>query len=115
MIHMIISILFMIGQHKFILLIGINELVLWFYKKIFTFYHFLESKFICQLRQTWIHIKISFLFMIGHHKHILLIRINDNDAIFHKKNFSFDIFTINVHLSTKMNMNSHNNHLSFND
>ena len=79
-IYIIIFILLMIGHHKMILLIRINELMLWFYKKNFTTGHFLKSKFVCQLGLTRVHIIISFLFMVRNHKLIFLIGINDIDA-----------------------------------
>ena len=75
----------MIGQHKFIILIGINCLMLWFHKKNITSHHFLESKFVYQLGLTWIHIIISIIFMIRNHKHILFIGVNDIDALVSKE------------------------------
>ena len=132
-IHIVLSFIFMIGQHKLILIIRINEidalvskekllfpsffrvkfqllvgtntdslsnlffswlgtinsfslsrhttLMLWFHKKSYSFYHFLELKFICQLGQTRIHIVISFLFLIRHHRLILIVGIHGIDAL----------------------------------
>ena len=91
-IHIIISFLSMIRYHKLIPRIGVNEIeALVSFKKICS-HHFLESKFICQLGQTRIHIIITFLFMIGYHKLIFLIGINDIDDQFHKKSLSFTFF-----------------------
>ena len=39
-IHIVISAFLMIGHHKFILLIGVIELMLWFYKKNLPFCYF---------------------------------------------------------------------------
>ena len=87
-IHIKISFLFMIGQHKLFYSLGLMILMLWFHKKSFSFHHYLELKFICQLGQTWCHIIISFLFIIRCHKLILLNGINDLMLWFHRKNFS---------------------------
>ena len=83
---------FNVGQQKFIPLIGINELMLWFHKENFTFHHFLESKFVYQMWQARIHLIISFLFMIGCHKHILLFGINELMLLFRKKSFTLHKF-----------------------
>ena len=73
------------GYHKHILLIGINNIdALDSYEKLLLL-PFLELKFVFQLGQIWIHIIISFLFMIRHHKHILLIGINDIEALVSKE------------------------------
>ena len=67
----------MIGHHKHILFVWINDInALVSLEKHFLL-PFLELKFVFQLGQTWIHTIISFLFMIGHHRQILLIEIND--------------------------------------
>ena len=71
----------MIGHQNDILHVGINDIdALVSSEKLFLF-PFLELKFIFQLGETWIHIIISFIFMIGHRKHIPLLGINDIDAL----------------------------------
>ena len=72
---------FMVGHHKVILFIGISDIdALDSFKMLFSHY-FLELEFVRQLRQEWVHIIITFLFMIGGHKLFLLIGINDIDAL----------------------------------
>ena len=71
----------MIVHHKHILLIGISDIDALVSLEKHLLLPFLELKFVFKLGQTWIHIIISFLFMIGHHKHILLIGINDIEAL----------------------------------
>ena len=90
-IHIIFSFLFMIGHYKVILFSGINELMLWFHKKSISFHHSLELKFICKLRKTQIHVIISSFSMIGHHKHILLVKINDIDDLASQEKFFFPL------------------------
>ena len=59
------SYLFMIGTINSFHSLGQMALMLWFHKKNFSFHHFLELKFICQLEQTQIHIIISFISRLG--------------------------------------------------
>ena len=83
----IISILFVIGQYKHILLIeihGSNALV-WKEKPFFPPLS-LELKFIRQMG-TWILTIISIHFVIGHYKHILLIGVHDIDPLDWQENF----------------------------
>ena len=78
----ITTILFMIQHHKDIPLIRIHNMnVLVQQEKLFLLQFSLTSKFICQNRQTWILVIISIIFTIWHRKHILLIRINNIDAL----------------------------------
>ena len=52
--------------------------------------------------------------MVRHHKHILLVGINGiNALVFIRTIFLSTIFRIEVRLSIKKNMDSHNNLLSF--
>ena len=54
--------------------------------------------------------------MIGHHKLVLVIGINDIDALFNKKKPLFSLlFGIKVYLSIGTNMESLNNLFSFYD
>ena len=71
----------MIGHHKHILLIGINDIEALVSLEKHIFPPFLELMFVGRFRQTRIHKIISFLFMIRHHKRILLIGINDIEAL----------------------------------
>ena len=71
----------MIGHNKHILIVGINDFDALVLKEKLLFLPILESKFVFQLGETWIHVTFSFLFMIWHHKRILLMRINDFDAL----------------------------------
>ena len=71
----------MIGQHKHNLLIGINDIDALISKEKLLYLPCLELMFIYRFRQTGIHLIISILFMIGYHKHILFIVINDIDAL----------------------------------
>ena len=106
----------MIRHDKFISLIGINELLLWFHTKNFTSHNFLESNFVYQLGLTRIHLTIPFLSLIRHHEFIILVGINDTDALVsYEKNSLSTIFGIKVYFSTGINVDSHNNLLSFND
>ena len=92
------------------------KFTLWFHKKSISSHHSLESKFVCWLEEKWIHIIIFFLFLIGHHKLILLIGINDvDDFISFKKFFFQPFFRIKVHLSITLNKDSHSNLFSFHD
>ena len=71
----------MIRYHKHNLLIVINDIgALVSYEKLL-FLPFLELVFIYRFEQTRIHIIISFILNIGHHKHLLLIGINDIEAL----------------------------------
>ena len=78
----IISISFIIVHHKHVLLIGIhdNNVLVW-QEKLFFPPFCLESVFIHQMVQTWIAGTTSVLFMIRHHKHILLIGMHDINAL----------------------------------
>ena len=77
---------------------------------------FCSVKVHLSIAQTRIHIIISFLFMIGHHKLIPRIRINNIDALVSSKKLFFPpFFRIKVLLSVRTKMDSHNNLLSFHD
>ena len=66
------------------------------HEKLFYQLFSLESKFIHQIRKTWILIIIFVLFVIRHHKHALLIRIHDSDALeLHEKLF-FPLFSLEL-------------------
>ena len=54
--------------------------------------------------------------MIRNHEHILLVRINDIDALVSWEKLLFSTnFIIKVYLSIGINTDSHNNLLSYND
>ena len=53
--------------------------------------------------------------MIGHHKQIFFVGINYIDALVLAKTSLITIFRIEVRLSIGINMDSHNNILSFRD
>ena len=106
----------MIGHHKHFLLVGINDIDALVSKEKLLLLPILELKYVFQLAQTWIHIVISFHFMIGHHKHVLLVGINDIDAFgIIRKTSLITFFRIEVHLSIGINIDSHNNLPSFQD
>ena len=71
----------MIGLYKHIPLIGINDIDALVSQEKLLFLPFFKLKFIFQLGEARIHIIIAIHFMIGHHKHILLIRVNDIDDL----------------------------------
>ena len=94
----------MIGRHKHILHIALSDMDAFGFKRkislstifrinvrlsIWTdtdsqnnlFMPFLELMYVYQFGQARIHIIISFLLMIGCRKHILLIGVNDIDAL----------------------------------
>ena len=72
----IIFILFMIGHHEQVL-IRIHDIDAFLSQQnLFLPSFSLESKFIHQMRQTWILLRISIIFVIGHHKHIFLTGIH---------------------------------------
>ena len=115
-IHIVMSSLFKIGHHKLIPHISINGINVQVSFKGFCFHHFLELKFICQSGQTRIHIVISFLSKIWHHKLILLIGINKIDALVSEEKLFFpSFFSIKVHLSIGASTDSQSNILSFQD
>ena len=91
---LIISVLFVIAHHNQVLLIGIYDTVaLVWQEKLFLPPFFVESKFIYQLRQTWILIIISIFYMIQHYNHVLLIGIHDiGDLVWQEKLFSLPFF-----------------------
>ena len=62
-------------------LLGYIRLILWFGKKTCFLSFCLESKFFCQIIQTWILIIIFILFMIDLYNHVLLTRIHDIDTL----------------------------------
>ena len=81
-IHVTISILLVIRQNKHILLIRIHSFdALLLQEKLLFLPFFLESKFIHQMGQAWIHMIIYVLFVIRHYKNILLNCIHDFDAL----------------------------------
>ena len=83
--------------------------MLWFHKKSFSFDDFLESKNLSTRTNTDLH-NNPFLFSIGHHKLVLLIGINDIDALVSQEKLFFQpFFRIKVHLSTRTNIDSHIN------
>ena len=53
--------------------------------------------------------------MIGNHKHILLIGINDIDALVSQELFFLPILELKFNLSIRINIDSQNNLLFFND
>ena len=71
----------MIGHHKHILLNGINGIDALVSLEKHHFPPFLELMFVGRFRESRIHKIISFLFMIRDHKRILLIRIDDIEAL----------------------------------
>ena len=113
----IIFILFLIWHYSHVFLIGILDVdALVWQEKLFFQLFCLESKFICQIRQTWIVVIISILFMVGHYNHVFLIRIHDLMLWFGKKNFLSTILLTNkVCQSNEASMDFHNNHYSFYD
>ena len=85
----------MIGHHKHILLIETHDTnALVSQERLFSPLFSLESKFIHQIRQKWIQIIIFILFVIGHHKHIFLIRIHDIVASVSPKKLFFPHFLL---------------------
>ena len=71
LILVIISILFMIGHHKYVFLIAIHNInALVSQEKLFFPPVFLEPLFVCQMRQTLIIVIIYIIFVIRHHKQI---------------------------------------------
>ena len=62
-----------------------------FTRKAFPPTIFLESKFVHQMRQTRIPIMVSFLFVIGHCKHVFLIGIHNIDALVSQEELFFRI------------------------
>ena len=88
-IQIAISILVVIRHHKHILLIAIIGIhALASYEK-HLFLRFLELMSIHQFGQPQIHVTISLSFVIRHHKHILLIGINDIEPLVSKENHLF--------------------------
>ena len=72
----------MITYNKHVLLSGVSVIdTLILQEKLFSPLFSFETMFMHQKRQTWILPTIIILFMIGHHKHILLIAIHDTDAL----------------------------------
>ena len=66
--------------------------------------------------QARIDIVISILFKIGHHKLILLVGMNDIDALVSEEKIFFQLFfSVRVHLSIETNMDSLYNVLSILD
>ena len=112
--HNIISFLLMIGHHKFILLIVIKELMLWFQKKNVTSHHFFRIIVRLTIRLNMVHAKISFLFITGFYKHILFIGINGIDGFIRNSSLSTILRTITRSLIWA-NTDSHNYLLSFQD
>ena len=77
-----ISIIFMIGHYNHILLFEMYDIDALVWQENLFFRPFsLESKFFHQMRQTWILITISIIFMIGHYNDVLLIEIHDIEAL----------------------------------
>ena len=79
----------MIRHHKLILLFEINDIDALVSQEKPLLLQFLELMFVCRFKQTWIHITISFHFMIGRHKYILLFGINDIIALVSKETLLF--------------------------
>ena len=91
-------------------------LAFWFHKKSLSFHHFLEAKLVRQLGQTWMHVIISFVFIIRHHKHILLIEIGDiNTFVLQEMFFFYHLLRIKGHPLIRTNKDTHPNPLSFQD
>ena len=77
----------MIWHHKFTLLTGINELILWFHKKNFTFYQRINVHL--SIWKNMDSYNNLIFFVIGHHKHVLLIVIDDMDALVSQEKLIF--------------------------
>ena len=78
----IISIHFVIDIYKHVFLIGIHDIdALVSKEKLFLLPFSLESKFVYKRRQMLILKIIFILFVIGLHKHVLLIEVHDIDAL----------------------------------
>ena len=75
----------------------------------------LLSKFIYEIRQTWILVIISILSIIGHNNHVYLIGIHDTEALdLQEKAFLSTIFIITkVHPWNDLNLDAHNKIHSF--
>ena len=117
LIHIVISILIMIGHYKQLLLIKRHNIVASTSQEKLFFPPFsLESKFFRQMRETWMIIIICILFVTGHHKHILFIGMHDIDAWFPKKKCFFAPFSLESKFFHQIkNMDSYNNFHSFCD
>ena len=53
-----------------------------------------QSKFICQMRQTWILKIIFILFVVGHYNHFILIVVHNIDALVWQEKLSFPPFSL---------------------
>ena len=104
----------MIGHRKFIPLIRINELCFGFIEKL-DFPPFLGIKVHLSIGINTNTLKNLLYFMIRNHKYILPIMINDIDALVSKEKLFCAIFRTEVCPSIVINMDSHNNILSFHD
>ena len=96
-IPIIAFILFVIKHHKHVFLIRIQhiETLVSHVKLPFPLF-IVEPKFLCQMRPTWILIIILIYFMTRHHKHIILIRIHNVDALVLPEKFFFPPFSLKL-------------------
>ena len=91
----IISILFIMGTTIISSSLGYTILVLWIFKKSFSFHQFSNNqKFIREIRQTWMLIIISILFCYGHYNHVHLIGMHDIDTFIWQEKLSFLPFSL---------------------
>ena len=105
----------MIGHHKHILLIGINDIDALVSLEKHHFPPFLELMFVGRFRKSRIHKIISFLFMNRHHKHLLLIGIDDIEALVsYEKRLFLPFYDLNSFFKW-IHSDLHNNLLSFKD
>ena len=71
--------------------------MLWIWQKKLLFSPFsLESMFIHEMRQTWILVKISILFVNGDYNHVLHIGIHDTDALDLEEKLFFPLFSLKL-------------------
>ena len=90
----IIFILFMISHHNHVCSVGIDDTdALVLQEKLSFPLCLVESKFICQMRQTWTLIIIFILFVIGHYDHVLLIGIHGIGALDWQEKLLFSLFS----------------------
>ena len=81
MILVVIAILFMIRHYNYVLLIRMHDIgALVWQENLFSQFS-LESKFVCQLRETMILVTIFILVVIEYYNLILLIEIHDIDDL----------------------------------
>ena len=79
-------------DHYFCIRILHTDALVW-HEKVFFPPFSLKSKFIRQIRKTWILIRISILFVIELYKHFLLVGIHDNNTLFCQEKFFLPPFS----------------------